>query len=250
MLGRWVLGPDVELNDLPDDVSDVEERLRRVERVLETQRTLPSKLEAIADVAQRTIHNCDGAAVSLLVEGGASSLGVSSRMAMEVDLVQYQTAEGPCLRAISSGQRIRIDVLGEDDRFTHFAPGAIELGVESVLSVPLDIDGRTVGALNLYSHLPKAFDDRTEVAVAPLAEYAATLIASSPLYAYTLDAVEGLNESLEAREQIATAVGILRDRGGLSEEEAFGILRSRALSRGLSVREVARELLAGLPPGD
>jgi hypothetical protein len=56
-----------------------------------------------------------------------------------------------------------------------------------------------VGALNLYSYLPDAFDDDTEQVMAPIVSYAADVLSTSPLYAFSLDMVEGLMESLEER---------------------------------------------------
>ena len=62
----------------------------------------------------------------------------------------------------------------------------------SVVSFPLVAGGRTVGALNLYSYLPDAFDADTERVMAPIVNYAADVLSTSPLYAYSLNLVEGL----------------------------------------------------------
>ncbi len=141
------------MEDLPPDTL---EKLARVTKLLKTQRTLPAKLEAVVAMAKRTIPNCDAAGVCLLIDGEPTSIAVSDRLAVEIDLVQYRTGEGPCLAAIGESHMVRIDVLDADTRFTHFAPGALDLELSSVLSVPLDANGRTVGALNLYSRRPDA----------------------------------------------------------------------------------------------
>ena len=101
----------------------------------------------------------------------------------------------------------------EDERYSRVAPGALDHDVRSVLSVPLCAGDRAVGALNLYSHQVNAFDQRTEELVQPLAEYAAEVISSSPLYAYSLDMVDGLVESLENQAVINRATGVLTASG-------------------------------------
>ena len=86
---------------------------------------------------------------------------------------------------------IRIDHMAEDERFRRLAPGAVAHDVNSVLSLPLTAHGDEVGALNLYSHQANAFSQATQQLVQPLADYAAEVIASSPLYAYSVDMIRG-----------------------------------------------------------
>src|SRR5688572_1900178 len=115
----------------------IRSRIEMVNRVLQTQRTLPAKLEAVAEVLARVIDGCDSVSIALVVEGRITTAASSSQLAVEADLVQYDNHEGPCLASVANAQTIRIDLLPQDERFEHFAPGAIEVGVESVLSVPL-----------------------------------------------------------------------------------------------------------------
>ena len=223
------------------------EKLARVTKLLKTQRTLPAKLEAVVALVKRTIPGCDAAGVCLLIDGEPTSVAVSDRLAVEIDLVQYRTTEGPCLTALDAGQVIRIDVLEADTRFTHFAPGALDLELSSVLSMPLSVNGRSVGALNLYSRQPDAFDERSEEAVQPMAEYAAELISTSPIYAYSLDMVEGLTETLESQALIDRATGVLMATEERSSAEALDRLRELALSSGEAMRTVAKWVLEERP---
>ena len=54
-----------------------------------------------------------------------------------------------------------------------------------------------------------AFDADAEQAAQPLADYAGEIISTSALYAYAVDLVDGLVESLENQAIIAQATGIL-----------------------------------------
>lgn len=223
------------------------EKLSRVTRLLKTQRTLPAKLEAAVAIVKRTVPTCDAAGVVLLIEGAPTSIAVSDRLAMEIDLVQYGTGQGPCLAAVAESDVVRIDVLERDSRFTRFAPGALDLGLKSVLSTPLAAHGRTVGALNMYSVRPDAFDASTEEAVRPIAEFAAEAISTSPLYAYSLDMVDGLVESLESQALIGQATGVLMVTEEETGEDALARLRDLALRSGESMRTVAEWVLLERP---
>ena len=234
------------MQDLPEASI---EKLSRVTKLLRTQRTLPARLEAVVAILKRTVPACHAAGITLLVEGAPTTSAVTDRLAVEIDLVQYQTGEGPCLAAISDSNIIRMDVMGGDARFAHFAPGSLALDINSVLSIPLTVRGRTVGALNVYSHLANAFDAKTEEVVQPMADYAADAISTSPLYAYTLDMVDGLVETLEDQAIIAQATGVIMATEQRTTEEAFDRLRELAMASGESMRTVADWLLAERPTG-
>jgi GAF domain-containing protein len=235
---------DAAMQDLPPETV---ERLSRVTRLLSTQRALPAQLEAVVAIVKRTVPNCDAAGIVLLVDGEPTSVAVTDRMTIEVDLVQYQTGEGPCLAALEHGHVVRIDIVERDSRFSRFAPGALDQGLSSVLSIPLEVNGRSVGALNMYSVEPNAFDGATEEAVRPIAGYAAEIISTSPLYAYSLELVDGLLEDLESRAVIEQATGVLMATEDETNEHALGRLRELALSSGESLRTVAQWVLDERP---
>lgn len=225
------------------------ERLARVTRLLKTQRTLPAQMEAVVEIVKRTVPSCAGAGVVLLIDGEPTSVAVSDRLTMEIDLVQYETGEGPCLSALHDGDVVRIDILEKDSRFTRFAPGALDRGLRSVLSTPLTANGRKVGALNMYSLQANAFDDQTSEAVRPMAEYAGHAISISPLYAYSLDMVDGLVENLESRAVIEQATGVLMANQEETSGDALDRLRDLAMRSGESMRTVAEWVIKERPTG-
>jgi GAF domain-containing protein len=234
------------LQDLPPETV---EKLSRVTRLLKTQRTLPAQLEAVVGIVKRSVPSCDAAGIVLLVDGEPTSVAVTDRLTIEIDLVQYRTGEGPCLAALNDGEVVRIDILERDSTFTRFAPGALDRGLRSVLSTPLTAHGRSVGALNMYSTKANAFDDRTQEAVRPMAEYAGDAIGSSPLYAYSLDMVDGLVEDLESRAIIEQATGVLMSTQEDTSQDALAQLRDLAMRSGESIRTVAEWVIAERPTG-
>lgn len=227
--------------DLPRELLP---QIERVNRLLATQQTMPHKLEALAEVIERTVPGSDAVSVALVVEGSAVTGAASSQVAIEADLVQYAFNQGPCLLSVKEHRPVRIDLLRQDETFEHFAPGAVELGVESVLSVPVVWSGDVVGSFNLYSHERGAFSDATLDQVRPLADYAAEVIAHSPLYAASLDLVEGLVATVTDVDDIQMAVGMLMRGRSLDADAAWEQLRRQALAENASIADVARRLLA------
>lgn len=194
--------------------------------------------------------NCDAVSVALIVQKRPMTVATSSPLALEADLVQYREQEGPCLTTVEIAKRVRIDVLEHDERYQHFAPGAIELGVESVLSVPITYDERVVGSFNLYSRTPHGFADVITENVEAMALYAGELIARSPLYAYAADLVDAIAEWIEDVDVIALAVGILIARHSISAEDARSHLELLAFADDLTLHDAAIQIIGELTEGD
>jgi GAF domain-containing protein len=223
---------------------EFDRRLTVLIKVLAAQRSLPARLEAVAALAKKLVPACDAASIGLLVEGEATTAAVTDRVALEIDLVQYANEEGPCLAALDAAHAVRIDVMGKDERFPRFAAGAVEFGVQSVLSLPLVASDRVVGSVNMYSQQSNAFDDTTERVMTPLLEYAAETVAASPLYASAVDAVAEAVIAMEDRAVIARAVGVLIHLHGRSPVEAFDLLEDRATLNRETTRAAAERVLA------
>lgn len=166
------------------------ERISRVLKLVRTQRTLPTQMEAVVALAKRMVPSCDAAGVTLVVSGEPLTAAATDTVVLEIDVVQYATGQGPCLDAIAASNIVRVDLIDGDLRYERFAPGAMDTAINSVVSFPLVAAGRTVGALNLYSYLPSAFDADTERMMAPIVSHAADALSTSPLYAYSIEMVE------------------------------------------------------------
>src|SRR6187200_2664618 len=95
-----------------------EERLKfalaAVAGALFTAVTLKQDLERLVRLACAVIPRCTGGSVAMLVEGEPTSMAVSDSAALEVDLVQYDAGEGPCVTALG-GQVVRVAFLPIDE---------------------------------------------------------------------------------------------------------------------------------------
>src|SRR5215472_12891224 len=73
------------------------------------------------------------------------------------DALQYELDDGPCLHAMRDGQLVRIEDTAEKAHWPEFEAQAAWHGIRSCLALPLNADGKPVGALNLYSRETSAF---------------------------------------------------------------------------------------------
>lgn len=228
-----------------DVSSAVAQQILKVNELLATQQVLPAKLEAVAEILERTVPGCDAVSIALVIGGGVSTVAASDQLAIEADLVQYAFNQGPCISAARQRSTVRIELVAADERFAHFAPGAVELGVESVLSLPLLQGGEVVGSINLYSCHRDAFDtDEITATLRPISEYAAELIARSPVYGEARQLAEEVIDLTAAGDVVAQATGILRVWESTTVEAASRALDERARRLGVSVVEAARAVVA------
>ena len=125
------------------------------------ERSLADDLQRLTQLTSQHIPVSSGASIALLVDGQPSTIAITDHVALELDLVQYTNDEGPCITALA-GSAIRVGCLPDDQRFPHFAVGAADQRVLSVLSTPIMYDDTTIGTLNIYSRQTDAFDDNDQ----------------------------------------------------------------------------------------
>lgn len=63
----------------------------------------------------------------------------------DIDTIQYELGEGPCISATSSGRPTRSAALADDRRWPRFGSQAAGNGVNSVVSLPLVLAGDVEG---------------------------------------------------------------------------------------------------------
>jgi GAF domain-containing protein len=163
-------------------------------------------------------------------------------VAERLDTYQYDNDSGPCVDAIRTGELIGISSLALDNRWPRFAEEAAKEGLQSSYSVPLKVDSRTVGALNLYS-LGGRFLDRDEAISRQFAYQAAVTLANAQAYQQAQDLVDNLRVALESRDVIGQAKGIIMERERCTADRAFEILRTLSQARNVKLRDLAQRVV-------
>lgn len=201
-------------------------------------------LTTIALLAVVAVPGAEGAGVTLEQLGASDTIVASTTFVRDVDEIQYRLGEGPCISAAATGRTVESGALGEDANWPVFGPEAAELGVHSAISLPLVIDGRGFGALNVYSHQRDAFDQTSRRVGEQFSKPAAIAVHN----ALTLDRAQRANGRLEIavgnRSAIDQAVGIIMSQTGITADQAFLRLRVTSQQGSLTVTAVAAQVVA------
>ncbi|MGW4274542.1 GAF and ANTAR domain-containing protein [Streptomyces seoulensis] len=208
-------------------------------RELLAKESVDATLAAISGAATELVEGCDEAGILILSGRKVDSLAPTGPLVVDSDRLQERLGEGPCFDAARSrtGERVyRIeDFRQEQPRWPAFAPQAHALGVGSMMGFLLYTDEEELGALDLYSHRPGAFTEVSETAGWLLASHAAVALSSARTHAQ-------MEQAIVTRHLIGEAMGILMGSRGLSEEQAFDVLRRYSQDNNVKVREVARRI--------
>jgi len=206
-------------------------------------------LARIATLSVAVIPHCDFAGISLVEPGGIRTVGHTSELVKEIDEIQYATKQGPCLSAINDPRQAgipatyEIESMSDDERWPEFSARAAERGFASLLAFTLALREQTLGSLNLYATLPNAFASPDRSIGAIFAAHAAVALANAQTLQKARDRVDELLDGYANRDVIGQAKGILMEREGCSEAQAFEMLKTASSRLHQKLREVAKRVI-------
>ncbi|MFI9402267.1 GAF and ANTAR domain-containing protein [Nocardia sp. NPDC052316] len=205
-------------------------------RFLQEQGSVEETLQGIVDAAVVTVPGAEYAGLSV-VRGREtmSTPAASAEVVDQVDQVQIDFQEGPCLDVLYEKHTVWLPNTAEERRWPRFAARARELGIGSMLSFQLYVTGDDLGALNLYSRHAEAFTDESEQVGLLFATHAAVAMADAQERAH-------LSQAMGTRDLIGQAKGILMERYKLTSVQAFALLVRASQHTNTKLAEVAEYL--------
>jgi GAF domain-containing protein len=222
--------------------NDLVSTLQRLAEVLQTQRTLGGALAGIAEAATVSVPGCDAATIALSIEGRPATAAMTARVALELDMAQYDAGDGPCLKSLRDIATIRLDVAEEGEAFPHFAAAARRGGVRGVLSVPATWGTEVVATLNLYSRRGP-FDETAITVARVLAAQVAIAVSRSPEFAAARAVVEEAQRQADDHAEVDLATGLLMVTQACTAEQAEGLLREAAAHDEQTILQIAHRII-------
>ena len=201
-------------------------------------------LRLVVHLARATVAGADGVSVSLRRHGRLATVAASDQTISEMDADQYATGEGPCVDASVNGHWFHVESLDQETRWPAFVPRAKKLGINAILSTPLMARSQPVGALNIYSRTRAAFAAKEQELASVFATEASAILAGTGADVSDGQLAQRQREALAAREVIALAQGVLMERDGVSQHDAYTLLRRFSQRAGRPVRERAEDVVA------
>jgi GAF domain-containing protein len=206
-------------------------------------------LAGLVRLAARQTPSAQACGLTLARTSGAVTVACTDELAERADERQYAVDDGPCLQAMRENVVVRVADMRTDDRWGPYPSLAAQVGVRSSLSVPLVVEERSRGALNLYSTEPGSFTDRDEQVATRWAAQATGALAVALRIADGDDRAQQLVGGLDSRTTIGQAIGLLMAQEGCRAEEAFRLLTLASQRRNVKLRVVAAGIVEALETG-
>ena len=204
---------------------------------------------ALQRLCQAVADELELLAVSVILltgPGTETPVAYSADGHRELDQLHLDLGEGPVLDAYESGRPVLEGNLGSAlGRWPGYAQGAWEAGVNATFAFPLCVGAARLGVLVLYSAPVRTLTrtERTDCLI--FADLATELL----LDASTQSDSDGLAPSLETlldlRTEVYQAQGMVMADLGIDLTEALARLRAVAFAEGLSLNDLAADIVAG-----
>ena len=184
-------------------------------------------------------HLAPGAHIGITAANGAgayTTLAGTDSLVFMLDELQYDAGEGPGLTALREGQPVLVDDITTDHRWPRFMIHAADVGLRSHLAMPICVDGKTLGGISMYSGA------RTRVDVAWL-PHARLFAAQAALALGQSRREQDLVLGLQSSSTVGKAIGLVMERFGLDDDEAFEYLGTMSQRSDLALPELAAHLV-------
>jgi transcriptional regulator with GAF, ATPase, and Fis domain len=204
-------------------------------------------VELLTDLTERCTELLDVSSAGLLLadpRGQLHLMTATSDRTEEIELLQVQADDGPCLDCFLSGEPVSIaDLADVAERWPRFLPAARQAGFASVHAVPMRAAGSVLGVLGLFGTQTGELNDADLLVGRSLAHVASVAIVQE--HPPTSDTVlPRLRSALASQVVVEQAKGFVRQRLDLSIGDAFALLRRYARTSGTHLSDVARQLMS------
>lgn len=205
--------------------------------------TMQETLARVSELALAAVGSADQVGITLIVNDKPGTYVFTDPEIAEVDQAQYESGDGPCLRASTAGEVVVVPSTSTSERFLTFCAKAAAHGFGSVMSIPLTVHTGPIGAANFYSRSEHAFGAEEIEVASRFGEQAALLLANAQLYWDARTLAENLEQAMRSRATIEQAKGIVMATTGADPDEAFQILRQQSQHQNIKLRDLAAEVV-------
>ncbi|MGB9281521.1 MAG: GAF and ANTAR domain-containing protein [Pseudonocardiaceae bacterium] len=207
-------------------------------------------MQEVGELTVRTVQPAATCGITLSQEGRVFTVAAADELASQLDEQQYEIGDGPCLQALASGEVVDVPDLRTESRWDGYPTIAMGHGILAMHSVPLMVDGKPVGVLNVYARSPNAFGAVDQQLMQLLAGQAAIAVTAALRHYDEVTLSDHLRIALSSRSVIDQAIGIVMAQQRGTPEQAFAVLRTISQRRNIKLRVVAAELVEAVGRSD
>jgi hypothetical protein len=187
--------------------------------------------------------------VTLVRDGTNATVAGSNDLAKAMDEVQYNFSDGPCLDAARHHHTNHVpDITDDNARWPEYRAVIAGHGLRSILSVPvpLDVDGSSSCAINMYAETAHAFGEDDVVITERIAAEAGDTVRIAVRTAHLTETAVHPGAAMESRTAIDLAAGIIMAQNRCSRETAVSILEAASSARDLQLHHLAASLIGAI----
>jgi len=195
---------------------------------------------AVVDAAPRLVRGCDHASLMLRADDRFTTVAASDDTAREIDAFERELGEGPCLDAIIDASVYHDADLTDGSPWPRLTERVLATTpVRSMAGFRLMTGDRKSGALNLFSDAPNGLDGESVDQGIVLASFVTVALMASQ----ERKAAATLRAGLASNREIGKAIGLMMAFHKITDDEAFGMLRSASQEMNIKLAEVARQVV-------
>ncbi|MGH3915070.1 MAG: GAF and ANTAR domain-containing protein [Pseudonocardiaceae bacterium] len=242
--GRRITDRRIRSTHMPEKIPPaLGPALSELAGLLLTTESFTDLVQGVAELAVHILEPVVTCGITLSEQGRIFTVAAADELANQLDERQYELGVGPCLSALTIGETLYAPDLRVEDRWGDYSTMAMGHGILSVYSVPLIVEGKPLGVLNLYARNPNAFGPQDQQLAALLAGQAAIAVTAALRHYDEVTLADHLRTALASRSVIDQAIGIIMAQQHSTPEQAFTVLRTISQRRNIKLRVVATELV-------
>jgi GAF domain-containing protein len=211
--------------------------LARASESMNESHSFAETLDAIVHATRASLPEFPHVSISVKRRDGTfETASGTDQLVWELDAVQYNLGEGPCVQAVEHEPVVVVRHLRHEQRWPGYVAAAVARGVRSQVAVRLFASNRHIAGLNLYSTEHDEVDQIAAETAQLFATHAAIILGHA-------QQEDQLNRALASRKVIGQAIGILMERYRIDADRAFQFLLRASSSSNIKLRDVADEIV-------
>ena len=195
--------------------------------------------------AREVVPQCVGLSLALVAEGMVFTLVATDEEIAAIDALQYLDG-GPCVVSAHDNRRITFDqsAVTDEGAWQLYSRATAAAGIASSLTLPIEVEGRVIGSVNLYASTVEAFDGRHEALSEALETCATGAITNADLSFDTRREAAKGPLRLADQGDVDIALGIIAGSQAVDIATAHQRLIASASQAGITEGQAARAIRA------
>ncbi len=187
----------------------------------------------------------DGAGVSIVdTDGTRDPLYASDDIAAGIERLQVTLGEGPCVDSVATGDSVLVADLADPGdavarRWPVFRTEATRTGARAIFAFPIRIGAIWLGAVDFYRQAPGPLSRPQFSAALSSVEQVGLIVLGTPHGYGDHEAPVSINMTVHQ------AAGMVMAQIDSSIEDAMSRLRATAFADGLTINELAADVVSG-----